>query len=753
MRVRVMSKCIVQLCTNTARKDLSSRGISMHEFPVDHQKIKHWLLLIGQNFGNLDAFANRILGARKTFRICSDHFSPDCYILMGNKLVLHDAAVPSIFPKIIDDSDLCIEDTSPPSKRARVDPLCQDYHTLLEAYNRQLADSSQPKYKDASTTTAVTSKDVSTRTDLYFHTRNIGTRTNPYQGMRSKKTFTDPKCCKKNAYTSTSHVWLIPPLERYVKMMDAATCTEPEFRSPSVAEPWKIRHDHMYPTDDLRSKKDSKSQDSSDESNKDSHIPLKDKENADRLVSERKFLVFESCLDELLQHLKCSYEDGCRATISGIEKHIDGTMLTVVGHCSKGHVSCLWHSQPVKGSTGIGDLICSSAVLFSGSSFLKVHEMFTFIGLPFISPVRYSVLQRKYIFPLLDCHWNKEQERNQFYFSHHPLSLVGDGQFGYFGKNSIYCTYTLLESTTKRILAFHIGQTTCPTSAVALEKYAYKTCLDSLLEEGFSIEAVCTDKRIALQKLMYDSYGDISYKYDLRKYCKAFRKKLMAASHKSGCAKIAEWIPDLTSHLRYCICSSRGQKQLIYEKWLSRLYHITGQHSWPDLKQFNACAHPQLTTEKNDKVPWLCPKDPAYQHLKEIMTDKMLLEDLNHITVLCHQGQMDLFHSLFLKYVPERTRFQPDALEVRTKLATLAYNYNTQRVHMAVRCRIHASYSSGFRHYNKMSLKKREHWVKRHVYGAKASAHIFPMISDVIRFSNKQIFHSWRPHQMSSCMT
>ncbi|XP_075688033.1 uncharacterized protein LOC142656917 [Rhinoderma darwinii] len=744
-----MSKCIVKLCKNTTRKNLSSRGIRMYDFPSDLQKIKHWLLLIGQNFGNLDSFAHRILRARRSFRICSDHFTPDCYVLRDNRPILHDEAVPSIFPKIIDDSDLCMEDASPPSKRPRFDPVSQDYQTLLEAYNRQLLAPPESKYKVASTTTTVTCKDVSTRTDIYYQTREVGTRTIPFQGMRAKKTSTDPKWGKKNASTETSHAWLLPPSDRYVKMVDAATCTEPEFRNPSVAEPWKIRHDHMYPTDDSRSTEDSRSYDSSDN---ESYVAPKDKKNADRLVNERKFLVFESCLDELLQHLKCSYGDGCKASVSGIEKHVTGTMLTVVGYCSGGHICCLWQSQPVKGRTGIGDLICSSAVLFSGGNFQKVHEMFTFMGLPFVSPSRYSVLQRKYMFPIIDFYWFKEQQRSQSYLRGHPVSLVGDGRFGSFGHNGKYCTYTFLESTTKRILDFHIGQSTRLTSAMTLEKFAYKNSLDSLLDEGFSIETVSTDKRVALHNFMEERYEDISYKYDLWKYCKRFRKKLMAASLKSGCAKIAEWIPDLTNHLRFSTGSSRGQEQLTLEKWLSYLHHITGQHSWADLKQFNSCAHPPLTAEENDRPPWLCQKDPAYQHVKEIMTDQTLLGDLSRITALCHKGQLDFFHSLVLKYIPERTRFQSDALEARTKLAVLAHNYNSQRVQLAVRCRIHRR-SRVSKHRNKMSQNKQKHWVAKYVYGSSASAHVFPIISDVIRFANKQIFRSWRSHPMSSCVT
>ncbi|XP_071984054.1 uncharacterized protein [Engystomops pustulosus] len=154
-----MSKCIVKLCKNTTRKDLASKGLQMHEFPSDLQRLKQWLLLIGQNFGSLDTFAHRIIRAK---------------------------------------------DPSPPSKKPRLDPLRQGFQTLLEAYNRERAKSKQ---KDASTTTGITYKDVSTRTDLYFHTREIGVRTIPYYRMRSKKVSTDPKWGKKK-------ICLPPPVTR-----------------------------------------------------------------------------------------------------------------------------------------------------------------------------------------------------------------------------------------------------------------------------------------------------------------------------------------------------------------------------------------------------------------------------------------------------------------------------------------------------------------------------------------------------------
>uniref|UniRef100_A0A8C5QX81 Uncharacterized protein n=1 Tax=Leptobrachium leishanense TaxID=445787 RepID=A0A8C5QX81_9ANUR len=95
-----MPKCIVSGCKNTTRKATSNRGIKMHGFPYNLDRIKLWLLQTGQNFGDIDYFAQQILDRKKTdaFRLCSAHFLPENYITSGRRVVLRTEAVPTVFP-------------------------------------------------------------------------------------------------------------------------------------------------------------------------------------------------------------------------------------------------------------------------------------------------------------------------------------------------------------------------------------------------------------------------------------------------------------------------------------------------------------------------------------------------------------------------------------------------------------------------------------------------------------------------------
>ncbi|XP_072276500.1 uncharacterized protein [Pyxicephalus adspersus] len=750
-----MPKCIVANCKNTTHKS-TSRGITMHVFPHNLQRIKHWLLKIGQNFGNLDAFAQRILEAKKTdaFRICSDHFTPESYITQGCRSILRTEAVPTLFPK---QREFSSEDEAvpPPPKRFRSGAPSQDYDTLLKAYNRT-------RQEDKGILAAVECKDVSTRTDIYYKSRDAGTRTNPFQGVKNKKISTDPKIGRKHASTITSAWKMDISTNNPVEMVDASTNTEPIPGHHFEAESWKIGHDHVYlraSTPDkpicfnLQPSLDSSGSNcvSDDGLNQISSVYSKDKMDADQLVHERKFLVFESCLDELLQKLTCTHSDGCRSAIAGFEKHISGTMLTVIGRCYNDHTSCLWQSQPMKGRTCMGDLIGTAAVLFSGSNIKKVDEMFRFMGVPFVSPKRYAVLQKKYLFPVVDLHWLNEQQQSRDFFLGHPICLVGDSQSGIFGKGGRFCAYTFLESTTKKVLNVHVVHSANQKSPMTMENLAYKNCLDNLLDEGLTIETVCTAKHHNLQCTMEEQYNSISHKYDIWEYCKSFRKKLTAASRKIGCAKIAKWIPELTNHLHYSTCSASNQVQLVHQKWLSYLYHITGQHSWDDFREFGACAHRPLTPEETEQWPWLTQNSPAYQQVRGILTNKSLLDDLDNIAMFFHKGQTALLHSFMLKYRQERLHFELETLEARMKLAALAYNNSTQRTCVAMR--YHSLCRGGFSASQQPKNVHRNNWAARYIYSPFASAHIFPMISDTIRFANKQLFHSWTGPQMSTCLT
>lgn len=65
--------------------------------------IKAWLMQTGQDFGDIDAFTDKVFEGKKTdaFRICSQHFTPDSYTNEGMRKSLKRDALPTIFTCVV----------------------------------------------------------------------------------------------------------------------------------------------------------------------------------------------------------------------------------------------------------------------------------------------------------------------------------------------------------------------------------------------------------------------------------------------------------------------------------------------------------------------------------------------------------------------------------------------------------------------------------------------------------------------------
>ncbi|KAG9489058.1 hypothetical protein GDO78_005197 [Eleutherodactylus coqui] len=92
-----MPSCIVKGCSFSWKK--KDPTITIHAFPRSKEMIKAWLTQTGQDFGDIDAFTDKVFEGKKTdaFRICSQHFTPDSYTNEGMRRSLKKDALPTIF--------------------------------------------------------------------------------------------------------------------------------------------------------------------------------------------------------------------------------------------------------------------------------------------------------------------------------------------------------------------------------------------------------------------------------------------------------------------------------------------------------------------------------------------------------------------------------------------------------------------------------------------------------------------------------
>ncbi|KAM5141731.1 uncharacterized protein ACMZJ9_015431 [Mantella aurantiaca] len=97
-----MPSCIVKGCNFSWKK--KDPNIILHSFPGDLGVIKSWLLAAAQatkqEFGNIDELCRKILVGKSMglYRMCSQHFTGDCYYQRGMLISLKKEALPTIFP-------------------------------------------------------------------------------------------------------------------------------------------------------------------------------------------------------------------------------------------------------------------------------------------------------------------------------------------------------------------------------------------------------------------------------------------------------------------------------------------------------------------------------------------------------------------------------------------------------------------------------------------------------------------------------
>ena len=93
--------------------------------------------------------------------------------------------------------------------------------------------------------------------------------------------------------------------------------------------------------------------------------------------TEKKFLVFGSCLFELLK--RCPE---CGDLIIKRKNKTSGTMLLVELTCHSGHTKT-WESQPVVKRKPLGNLLLAAAILFTGNTFSSVSNLASCLNLEF----------------------------------------------------------------------------------------------------------------------------------------------------------------------------------------------------------------------------------------------------------------------------------------------------------------------------------------------------------------------------------
>ncbi|XP_066429207.1 uncharacterized protein [Eleutherodactylus coqui] len=732
-----MPACMVKGCPSGGRHH--EEGVTLHVFPKNKEMIKHWLAQTGQNFGDLDEFAEKVLEGKKSdkYRMCSKHFSPGSYVVAeGWRKALRKDAVPTIFD-IIPSPALTAFQKRPFKRQRLEDPVTSMLMTVYE----DAGPSSDSCYHCGQRIMANTTlRSIGVLTDFYAGRRDCFTQTDPKMGCKNVSTETKRKKyhkgiqCKikvKSMSSNSSPVplensidegspvlqYVVPSNDYQVQMSDdeseKADVGEPEKLDGGVspipnslqvsqANPLPMQISTASPMDIDSMSFNSKhefgstfhaSKESSTETEKIYNYDpdlgeatlVSDCTNSSDLVKEHKFMVFESCLDALIYKVPCQFQGRCWKPISKIEKKSIGTFISIYVTCVDRHCYCLWQSQPKIGYMPVGNLLLSSAILCSGSSFVKTQHLFDMLGLLNISKVSYYKNQVQYLFPTINQQWEEEQRRNFEMLATNPICLVGDSKCSLPGDSTKYCTYTMMDVQSKKIIAFHIEQVWAGVSSSALEKVACKKVLRNLLDQKVCVKMVCTGRRVGIRKMMKEEFSSILHRVDAWRLAKSIGNKVARASQKRNCSELSSWVNSVKSHLWWCASNCTGKPDVLVQKWNSLLHHVVNTHSWESEKGYEQCQHDPIPDTVGQRRKWLSKGGKAHKSLKTIVLNRKLQRDLRRVSNFCNGAELEVYHWATSKYRPKRDPLFIEDLVARTQLAILDHNNNVKCVQAMVK--------------------------------------------------------------------
>ena len=115
------------------------------------------------------------------------------------------------------------------------------------------------------------------------------------------------------------------------------------------------------------------------------------------------------------------------------------------------------------------------------------------------------------------------------------------------------------------------------------------------------------------------------------------------------------------------------------------------------------------------------------QALKEVVFDKTLLKDIEQLTLNCHTGTLEMYHSVQLKYLSKRQHFSYKGMVARTQLAALDHNANTGRQQATVS----RGENEGELRYKVVFPKQTKEWVAKPIM-EKTREHLKPILDSIV---------------------
>ncbi|XP_042147552.1 uncharacterized protein LOC115329042 [Ixodes scapularis] len=167
------------------------------------------------------------------------------------------------------------------------------------------------------------------------------------------------------------------------------------------------------------------------------------------LQKERKFIVFEGCLLELVQVCRTCLAP-CRNAIV-----VQGTQVRITSTCAQNHVE-RWWSQPQVSGKAAGNILICAEILFSGAPVATTLRLLKSINVATVSERTFRYYQQAYLLPAVKQVYKRHNSELLEGLQGKTVDLAGDGHCDPPAFSAKHWTYSFHEASTKKVI--HIEQ-------------------------------------------------------------------------------------------------------------------------------------------------------------------------------------------------------------------------------------------------------------------------------------------------------
>ncbi|XP_073695165.1 uncharacterized protein [Garra rufa] len=351
-----------------------------------------------------------------------------------------------------------------------------------------------------------------------------------------------------------------------------------------------------------------------------------------------------------------------------------GTFIAIDQLCPHCGYFRQWRSQPVIGSTPMGNLQLSAAIYFSGASFLKMQKVFRAMYLKMHTYDAFRRHARTYLEPAIIHKWNEDQNMQLHDLSKNKnVILGGDMRADLPGHSAKYGSYTMMDLQTNNIIDIQLVQSNKVWGRYDMEKEGLRRSLDLLEKSGVKPNCIITDRHPQIQRFLKDR--KINHHYDVWHMEKTLSKKVKKISREKDCSLVKKWHKSIINHLYWSATSSdSGAEKLA--KWTSIINHIQDIHTHSE-PAFPRCQHEQRVSKDHSK--WLQPGSTALNKLQKVLINKRVLSDVENLSPHYQTSTVESFHKAILDFAPKNAVSPFIGMLCRLYLAAMHLNENSVR--------------------------------------------------------------------------